>query len=86
MAQKKFPQLIENYAFYNKLLAERKSIFTEVIEINKRGNNANMLESKEKVIHPMATDGNMILIVDVKINNHDFFQFKLKYKSFVPAP
>lgn len=86
MAQKKFPQLIENYDFYNKLLSERKSIFTEIIEINKCGNNENTLESIEKVTHPIAIEDKMVLLVNVKIDNHDFFQFKLKYKSFLPAP
>ena len=86
MGQKKFPQIKENYSFYNNLLSERKSIFTEVIEINKTGNNHNTLESVEEVIHPTATEDKMVLLVDVKVNNHDFFQFKLRYKSFVPAP
>lgn len=86
MGQKKFPQIAENYSFYNNLLLERKSIFTEVIEINKKGNNHNTLESIDEVEHPAVTDDKMVLLVDVKINNHDFFQFKLRYKSFVPAP
>ena len=86
MGQRKFPQIKENYSFYNNLLSERKSIFTEVIEINKTGNNHNTLESVEEVTHPNATEDKMVLLVDVKVNNHDFFQFKLRYKSFVPAP
>ena len=86
MGQKKFPQIKENYSFYNNLLSERKSIFTEIIEINKKGNNHNTLESIEEVTHPIVTDDKMVLLVDVKVNNHDFFQFKLRYKSFVPAP
>lgn len=86
MSQKRFPQIKENYSFYNNLLSERKSIFTEVIEINKKGNNHNTLESVQEVIHPTTTEGKMVLLVDVKANNHDFFQFKLMYKSFVPAP
>lgn len=86
MGQKKFPQIKENYSFYNNLLSERKSIFTEVIEINKIGNNHNTLESVEEVTHPNATEDKMVLLVDVKVNNHDFFQFKLRYKSFLPAP
>jgi hypothetical protein len=86
MSQKKFPQIKENYSFYNNLLSERKSIFTEVIEINKTGNNKNTLESIEEVTHSVASNEKMVLLVDVKVNNHDFFQFKLRYKSFVPAP
>jgi len=86
MSQKKFPEIKDNYTFYNNLLAERKSIFTEVIEINKKANNHNFLESIETVIHPDINDDNMILLVEVKINDHDYFHFKLKYKTFVPAP
>ena len=86
MGQKKFPQIKENYSFYNNLLSERKSIFTEVIEINKTSNNKNTLESIEEVTHSLTTNEKMVLLVDVKVNNHDFFQFKLRYKSFVPAP
>ena len=86
MAQKKFPQIQENYPFYNKLLSERKLIFSTVIEVNKEGNNANTLESIEEVKHPLVNEDKMILLVNVKVNNYDFFQFKLRYKSFVPAP
>lgn len=86
MGQNKFPQIKENYSFYNNLLSERKSIFTEVIEINKFGNNNNTLESIEEVTHTVVTNDKMVLLVDVKVNNHAYFQFKLRYKSFVPAP
>lgn len=74
-----------NYAFYSKLLQERKSIFSEIIEINKVGNNANILEKKELIKHK-EIDANMLLIVDVKISNHNFFQFKLRYKEYVQQP
>jgi len=86
MGQKKFPQIEENYSFYNNLVSERKTIFAEVIEINKRSNNHNTFESIEEVIHPTAKNDKMVLLVDVKVNNHDFFQFKLRYKSFLPPP
>lgn len=86
MAQKVFPQVKENFDFYNNLLAQRKSVFSEVIEINHNGNNAHTLESVEEVIHPAIKDGNMVLLVDVKVNNHEFFQFKLRYKEFLPPP
>lgn len=84
--QKIFPQIKENYAFYNNLLSERKSIFTEVIEINNRANNHSFVESVDKINHPEVNDDNMVLCVKVKINNHAYFQFKLRYKSFLPAP
>jgi hypothetical protein len=86
MSQKKFPQIQENYAFYNNLLLERKSIFAEVIEINQTGNNRNTLAYSTIVSHPNVEDDAMVLMVNVKVNNHDFFQFKLRYQPFVPAP
>lgn len=85
MASKKSKAIRENYDFYNKLLAERKSVFSEVIDINSTGNNANTLTKIEPVKHPSIAD-DMALIVDVKVNNHNFFQFKLRYKSFVDQP
>ena len=44
MASKQFKEIQENYSFYNKLLEERKSVFSEVLEINKLSNNANTIE------------------------------------------
>ena len=85
MTSKRIKEIRENYEFYNKLLAERKSVFSEVIDINSTGNNANTLEKIEPVKHPSITD-DMVLIFDVKVNNHNFFQFKLRYKSFVDQP
>lgn len=84
MAQKRFPQVKDNYDYYKKLLSDRKSIFSEVIEVNSFGNNANTLSHQENVSYPDCKD--MFLIVDVKVNNHNFFQFKLRYKDFLPAP
>ena len=84
MAQRKYPQVKDNYEYYNKLLSDRKSIFSEVLEINKFGNNANTLSHQEVVSYPNCKD--MFLIVDIKVNNHNFFQFKLRYKDFIPAP
>jgi hypothetical protein len=85
MASKKNPKVKEDFTFYKKLLEERKSIFSEVIEINNTGNNANTLEKKELLKHD-SIDDDMILIVDVKINNHNFFQFKLRYKEYIQQP
>lgn len=64
MAQKKFPQVKNNYEYYNKLLSDLKSIFSEVLEINSFGNNANTLSHQEIVSYPDCKD--MFLIVDVK--------------------
>jgi hypothetical protein len=86
MSHKRFSQIKERFSFYNNLLSERKSIFTEIIEINKIGNNHNTLEFVEKVKHPSIKDDEMILLFDVKVNDHNFFQFKLRYKSFIPVP
>lgn len=85
MSSKQHKIIQENYSFYNSLLEERKSIFSEVVEINKVSNNANIIEEALPVSHPSLED-EMILIVDVKINNHNFFQFKLRYKPFFPKP
>lgn len=81
-----FQQVKDNYTFYNNLLSERKSIFTEVIEINEKGNNHLRVEATEVVRHPGISQDDMVLIVDVQINNHNYFQFKLRYKTFLPRP
>jgi len=83
MASKKVSEIAENYDYYKKLLEERKSIFTEVIEINSVGNNANTLEKIEKVKHPITSD-DLTFTVNVKVKNHNFFQFKLRYEKFCP--
>lgn len=85
MSSKKLIQVAEDYEFYKILLEERKSIFSDVIEINSSGNNIHTLEKVEPVIHSSTTD-KMVLIVDVKVKNHNFFQFKLRYQPFIPPP
>ncbi|WP_138435172.1 hypothetical protein [Winogradskyella algicola] len=75
----------EDYSLYNRLLEERKSVFTEVIEVNKVGNNANTLSQIEDVKQEVLSK-EVILIVDVKLNNHNFFQFKLRCKDYIPNP
>jgi len=85
MATKRSTEIQENYSFYNNLLQERKSIFKEVLEINNTSNNFNTLEETIDVVHPQISK-DMILIVNVKINNYNFFQFKLRYKPFFPKP
>lgn len=85
MSTKRLNKIREDYQFYNSLLMNRKSIFSEVIEINSKGNNANTLEKIEPLKH-VSIDDNMVLIVDVKLNNHSFFQFKLRYRDYVEQP
>lgn len=85
MATKRNHIVKDNYDYYNQLLNKRKSIFSEVIEIKKVGNNHNTLEEPVVVKHP-DIENNMILLVDVKINNNSFFQFKLRYKEFIDNP
>ncbi|MCU4155233.1 hypothetical protein J1N10_04555 [Carboxylicivirga sp. A043] len=85
MASKINQKVKENYDFYSSLLSERKSIFSEVIEINETGNNENTLSKQEVLKHKSIPD-KMVLIVDVKYNNHRFFQFKLRYKEYIPQP
>ncbi len=85
MASKRNHKVRDNYALYNSLLAERKSIFSEVIEIKNVGNHPRTLEAPIEVTHPDIPD-KMVLLVDVKVNNYSFFQFKLRYKEFLQNP
>lgn len=83
MGAKKVIQIVENYEYYKKLLSDRKSIFSEIIEINSVGNNANTLEKIEKIRISGITD-DLTFTVNVKLKNHNFFQFKLRYEKFCP--
>ncbi len=85
MSNKRNIHIKDNYDFYNQLLSKRKSIFSEVIEIKKFGNNHNTLEEPVSVKHP-DIENEMLLLVDVKVNNYNFFQFKLRYKEFFDNP
>jgi len=85
MASKKNHKVKDNYIFYNQLLAKRKSIFSEVIDIKKFGNHPRTLEESVDVSHPDVSE-KMVLLVDVKVNNYNFFQFKLRYKEFLDNP
>lgn len=75
----------EDYSTYKILLHERKSIFENIIEINEVSNNANTLEKIENVKHHTLTN-KIDLIVNVKINNNKFFQFKLRCKEYCVVP
>ncbi|REG84106.1 hypothetical protein C8N41_1077 [Winogradskyella sediminis] len=75
----------EDYLYYKKLLSERKSIFSEVIEINEVGNNANTLEFEE-VVKQEIMGAKMLFIVNVKCSNYKFFQFKIRAKEYIPYP
>lgn len=75
----------DNYSMYNKLLKERKSIFDAVIDISKPNNNANTLETIKAVKHP-TLENSIVFIVNVKVNNHNFFQFKLRCKDLSGKP
>lgn len=74
----------DNYSFYRNLLEERKSIFSEVIEV-KSLLNKKLFEENIPVKHPEVVD-DMILIVDVSVNNYKYFRFKLRYKEYVDKP
>jgi len=75
----------EDYATYKILLNDRKSIFESVIDINEVGNNANTLEKIEDIEH-ITLKKNIDLIVNIKVNNNKFFQFKLRCKDFCEIP
>ena len=85
MGVNKSIKIKENYAYYKKLLKERKSIFSEVIEINEVGNNHNILEFIEHVEQNIL-ESKMLFVVNVKVNNYNFFQFKLRAKEYTPCP
>lgn len=74
----------DNYSFYTNLLEERKSIFSEVIEVQTFLTNK-LFEENIPVKHPEVVD-DMILIVDVSVNNYKYFKFKLRYKEYVDVP
>jgi hypothetical protein len=78
-------EIKDNYTFYNTLLKERKSIFTQVISISKLGNNANIMETSSDVVHSNSNT-EINLIIDVKTNNHNFFQFKLRCTDLSQIP
>ncbi|MBF9253011.1 hypothetical protein I2I11_06890 [Pontibacter sp. 172403-2] len=75
----------DNYSFYTKLLEERKSVFKQVIEITEVGNNANTLEQTTDVEHTHLAN-TILFIVNVKVSNYKFFQFKLRCKDLCAQP
>lgn len=85
MGKEVINEIRDNYKQYENLLRERKSIFDKVIEINEKGNNANIFEEKIDVDH-LSETLKIELIVNVKVNNHKFFQFKLRCKDYVKVP
>lgn len=85
MSKEIIPEISANYDFYNQLLKERKSVFESVISIVNVGNNHNTLEESIPVVHS-SYQGPMLLIVNVKKNDSNFFQFKLKCRDICPTP
>jgi len=63
----------------------RQSIFVEVIDICEVGNHSKILEKKTDLKHHELSE-NIELIVNVKINNHRFFYFKLRCKDLIDTP
>ena len=74
----------DDYSYYRKLLEERKSIFSEVIEVQ-TFLTKKLFEENIPVKHPEVVD-DMILIVDVSVNNYKYFKFKLRYKEYDDKP
>jgi hypothetical protein len=85
MAKHIVTEIRDDYRTYNKLLKARKSIFEEIIEISKINNNANILEQTIEVVHQEISN-KIILIINVKVNNYGFFQFKLRCKEYCQIP
>jgi hypothetical protein len=85
MADIIYPEIKDKYNYYTKLLKDRKSVFDSVIEIRSFGNNNKILEKETGVKHESIQD-EIILIVNVRISNQGFFQFKLRCKSLAAVP
>ncbi len=85
MAKVVVKEIKENFAFYKKLLEDRKSIFDKVIDIKDFANNSHMLQAESTIQHVIIKD-RIILMINVKINDHNFFQFKLRCKSLCDTP
>lgn len=85
MGKEVIKSIRDDYSFYTKLLKERKSMFEGVIEITEVGNNANTLERTTDVEHTSLVN-DILLIVNVKVSNHKFFQFKLRCKDLCGQP
>ena len=85
MAKEIISEIRDDYDFYTKLLKERKSIFENIISINAIGNNTNILENNSEITHSTLTN-ELILRVNVKVNNHNFFQFKLRCSDLCAMP
>jgi len=79
------PEISTQYGFYNDLLKNRKSIFSALISVSEVGNNANILEDRIAITHSVLLN-EIDLIVDVKMRNHNFFQFKLKCEDLSKVP
>lgn len=75
----------DKYDFYNKLLAERKSVFESVIDISGIANNSNFLENNTSISHE-SIQVDIDFIVNVKINNSTYFQFKLRCRELSDTP
>ncbi|MBV5342841.1 hypothetical protein JZU68_04230 [bacterium] len=75
----------DKYSLYQKLLNDRKSIFESVIDISEIRSNANFLEQEVPVQHLGITE-QVIFIVVVKINDFNYFQFKLKCSDLSKIP
>jgi hypothetical protein len=73
------------YSLYQKLLNDRKSIFESVIDISEIRSNANFLEQEVPVAHPGITE-QVVIIVVVKLNDFNYFQFKLKCSDLSKIP
>ncbi|MCQ6961444.1 hypothetical protein [Mucilaginibacter aquariorum] len=85
MSKELIPEIKANYAFYNKVLRERKSVFDSLISIEEIGNNSNVLESNNNIAH-LSLPNAIVLRINVKVNNHNFFQFKLRCTDLCAVP
>lgn len=85
MPPHKYEKIKNNYPYYKTLIIEKKQIENSVIEVGEPGNNKKTYEAICNLNHTSIKD-NMELIVNIRINNHNYHQFKLKYKDYIPSP
>lgn len=85
MGNKVNKEIQANYTLYEKLLKDRKSIFESIIDISEIRSNANFLEQEVPIAHSGITE-QVVFIVVVKLNDYNYFQFKLKCSDLSDMP
>lgn len=85
MGKEIIPEIRDDYATYTVLVKDTKIAVDKIISITKSNNNANYIENNTDVKH-ISLPKEIVLIVTVKINNHKYFQFKLRCEELYKKP